>query len=68
MSSSPAISAPVSFPVNVYGSESPPTAVVAADPHVAPADRSGQIARDEIALMRAVDLVALLPEVQAVHR
>ncbi len=44
------------------------SAVIAAKPNVAPIDRSGQIARDEIALMRAVDLVARLSEVQHVRR
>ena len=68
MSSSPDIPSPDAFPVNVNDSESPPCAVVAAQAHVAAADRSREIARDEITLMRAVDVVALLPEVQDVRR
>ena len=66
MSSVPAISSPATVPVKVNENASPALlADVAAEPHRVAVDRAGEIAGDEVALVRAVDLGAALAQVQA---
>ena len=64
MSSSPDISSPDALPVNVNDSESPLCRRSCSAGDVASVDRPADIARHEIALMRAGNVVARLPQVQ----
>src|SRR5262249_56099208 len=44
-----------------------PLGIAARELHTIPVDRPGQIARDEVALMRAFEAIADLPEMQRVR-